>query len=360
MSGPPDSYSIKRLILDHGSTNGDRLSKQPQQKSQRQSSHPSKDEISNCIARLESKEIPWALCALVHNLLDCSKGDFRRDEAYASLADLLSDLQLMLGDPSRFLDNLRTNPIPPLVIGNKLYGREDEIAKLEVLYKKHIKGERRGVIVKGGAGVGKSRLAIDTLQKLTNQSSGYFLMSKFNQKQGLNPLSMVGALFNSLCDLFAQDATPDQLKSVEEALQSVLGKQAGLLAGVVPSLSKLMPLDSLFESSSYCVDSALSMRFLFAELLNVISSHSRPISLLLDDMQWADSTSLLLVGNLLSVIEGGSKPVFFAFCYRDDEVSDNGAFNAWLSSIAMFPMEAMKLENMTAEAVNHLVSTRCT
>jgi hypothetical protein len=329
----------------------------PQQKSQRQSLHPSgNEEISKCIATLESKGIPWALCDLVHNLLDCSKGDFRRDEAYASLADLQFDLQLMYFDPSRFVDNIDTNPLPPLVIGNKLYGREDEISKMEESYQKHIRGECRGVIVKGGAGVGKSRLAIDILQKVTNQSNGYFLTAKFDQNKDFNPLSTVGTLFSSLCDLFAQDATPDQLKSVQGALESTLGSQAGLLAGVVPSLSKLLPLDARFEAGSNCVDSALSMRFLFAELARVLSSHSRPTSLLLDDMQWADSASLLLVGNLLSVMEGCGKSIFFAFCYRDDEVDDNGAFNAWLSSITMFPLQAIKLENMAAESVNDLVS----
>ena len=144
---------------------------------------------------------------------------------------------------------------------------------------------------------------------------------------------------------------------VDKLLESALGNQAGHLASVVPSLSKLMSLDAQFEVSSNCVDSAMSMRFLFfAELARVISSHSRPISVLLDDMQWADSTSLLLVGNLLSTIGGSGGSIFFAICYRDDEVSINGAFNAWLSSITMFPLEAVKLENMTAEDVNRLVS----
>jgi predicted ATPase len=98
------------------------------------------------------------------------------------------------------------------------------------------------------------------------------------------------------------------------------------------------------------------MQFLFTQLLNVISSFSKPISLLLDDMQWADIASLLLVGNLLSVVIGGSKSVFFAFCYRDDEVSNNEPFNTWLSSVALCSMESIKLENMTAEDVNRLVS----
>jgi predicted ATPase len=323
-----------------------------------QSFHPSDDDkISTCTARLESKGIPWALCTLVHNLLDCSKGDFSKDEAYASLADLLSEyLQLMYFDPSRFLDNIEISPLPPLTITNKLYGREDEIAKMKVSYQQFFSSDCSGIIVKGGAGVGKSRLAIDTLQSLTSQRNGYFLAAKFDQNQDVKPLSTVGTLFSSLCDLFVQDATPAHLTMVNELLESSLGGQAGLLSGVVPSLSKLMPSCAGLESSSGCVDSALSMQFLFAELLNVVSSFSRPISLLLDDMQWADIASLLLVGNLLSVVIGGSKSVFFAFCYRDDEVSNNGAFNAWLSSITMFPLEAVKLENMTAEDVNRLVS----
>ena len=68
-------------------------------------------------------------------------------------------------------------------------------------------------------------------------------------------------------------------------LETALGSQAGFLAGAVPNLSKLLPSCIPVETSNNCIDVAFnSMRYLFGELLRVISSHSsRPITLLMDD-----------------------------------------------------------------------------
>ena len=115
-----------------------------------------------------------------------------------------------------------------------------------------------------------------------------------------------------------------------------------------------MPSTSLPENTSNCVDSAVSMRYLLCELLRVISSHSKPITLFIDDLQFADRASLLLVGNLLFSAQGS--PIFFTLCHRDDEASMGGQFNAWLKSMTMFPLEPIKLESITPGGVNNLIS----
>ena len=98
------------------------------------------------------------------------------------------------------------------------------------------------------------------------------------------------------------------------------------------------------------------MRYLFGELLRVISSHSsRPITLLIDDIQFADPTSLLLIGNLLFSAKN-SASLFIVFCQRDDEDSQFEAFDVWLDSISIIGMEGIKLGNMNVESVNNLVS----
>ena len=178
------------------------------------------------------------------------------------------------------------------------------------------------VIISGGVGVGKSRLAM-RIQKLTTKAKGYFFMAKFQQNNlHVKPLATIGTLFSSLCDTFWEEASPNQLKSVSDSLSNAFGSQAGLLAGVVPSLSKLIHSYSiqLEETSSTCIDAPSSMRYLFGELLCVISSHSRrPVSLFVDDLQFADSSSLLLIGHLLFSAAKSDSSIFFAFCHRDDE-----------------------------------------
>jgi len=332
------------------------------QRKRHHSTH-SQGRSSNCIARLASKGYPVSIQALVSNLLNCGRDEYcHGDDTYSSFNDLRQDLSLMINDPSRFLEDIQvSNGLPKLEILNKLYGRESEEEKLDQLYQQNIEANQfNGVIISGGAGVGKSRLAMHT-QKLTNEANGYFCAVKFQQNNiHVKPLSIIGTLFNSLCDRFAEDASPLQLKSVSFELTNALGSQAGLLAGVVTSLSKLMPSNIQHEegTSSTCVDAPLSMRYLFGELLYIISSHSkRPISLFVDDIQFADHSSLLLIRNLLFRDAKYNSSVFFVFCHRDNDPDyDSATFDIWLSSISMFSLEKIKLNNMNIEGVNSLVS----
>ena len=98
------------------------------------------------------------------------------------------------------------------------------------------------------------------------------------------------------------------------------------------------------------------MRYLLGELLRVISSHSsRPITLMIDDIQFADPTSLYLIGNLLCSVKGGL-PVFIVFCHRDNEDCQNTTFPSWLHSLSMFDMESIVLGNISTESVCDLIS----
>mmetsp|Transcript_43870 Transcript_43870/g.92281 ORF Transcript_43870/g.92281 Transcript_43870/m.92281 type:complete len:1556 (+) Transcript_43870:78-4745(+) len=317
----------------------------------------SQDTYSKLIARLDAKDIPYSLCSLVRNLLDCREGDLSADDTYTSFEDVQSDLRLMLKDSSRFLDNIRVSPMPQLVISNKLYGRESEVETLEKNYQQHMDKKCIGVRIVGGAGLGKSSLGMH-VRKLAAQSNGYVLVAKFDQNKDARPLSTIGAMFNELCDLFARDADQSKLEMVDEALTSSLGTQAPVLAGVVPSVMKLMPSCLMLSptSSTICVDSAMSMRYLFTELIGVIASHSSHIDFILDDLQWADSVSLLLIEFLMSSIEG-SENIFFTCCYRDAEELDNSEqFKQLLDSVPMSSLEVIKLKNLNADQVNDLVS----
>ena len=146
-------------------------------------------------------------------------------------------------------------------------------------------------------------------------------------------------------------------------LENRLGNQASLLAGVVPGLYKFLPTvedgrGNPAEASGNCVNAEASMRYLFGELLKVMCLYSkRPISIFIDDIQFADSASLLLIGDLLFAAMSGAS-IFFVFCHRDDEESLNStSFGIWLNSaLSLFSMTSIQLGNMAAESVNTLVS----
>ncbi|KAL3806185.1 hypothetical protein ACHAXA_011734 [Cyclostephanos tholiformis] len=337
-------------------TNNNIHQSRPSNKIQRQMS-TTNHTFECCVAKLESLGIPYSLCSLVGNLLDCGRGNFCGDDAFRSFAEVKLDLELMLINPSRFLDNIEvTNMIPSLKICDKLYGREYEIEQVESSYKQLKNGTCSGIIIRGEPGVGKSMLAMH-VRKVTTQMGGYFLCAKFDQNNSVNPpLSKICLVFNILCDTFARDATPSQLKSVGEALRVRLGSQAFQLTTSLPSLSKLLLQSRGSPSGSACVGYALSTRFLFTELLDVISAYSMiPISIFFDDLQFADATSLSLLGSLVSSIHG-SKSVFFVFCYRDNKVGNTGPLDAWIGEVVGFSLTSIKVGNLTVDGINNLLS----
>jgi len=305
--------------------------------------------------KLESTGMPLPVQDLLQKLIACEMGGYSGEDAYNSFDELRSDLQLMLDNPTRFLINIHTSPLPSLMVCDEIYERCEEISNLEELYQKHIDANTSGgAIISGGACVEKSKLA-NHAKDLTQKHQGCFLSATFDQNQDVKPLSIIGTLLDSLCELFLQDATQSKLKSVENALETSLGSQASFLSSVLPSLTRLVPSCVGSAISSNCVDSAVSMGYLFGELLCVISLHFRPISLFLDDIQFAEPASLLLLEYLTKRARESVPSIFFILCYRDNEAHKSGQLIATLPSMKA-SLEEIKLEEPTIDTVNKLVS----
>ena len=71
--------------------------------------------------------------------------------------------------------------------------------------------------------------------------------------------------------------------------------------------------------------------------------------------KWADPASRLLIASLISNTKE-SNSIFFACCYRDDDVREGDSFSVWLSSLNMFPLERMELRDISTDGANELVS----
>ena len=257
----------------------------PKKKSPRDTSGYYSQYYSKIAASLDNIELPASLSGMVRNLLDCSRGEFRRNESYSSFIDVLTDLKLVRDNPCCFLDNVGNSPT--LTIPNKLYDRQSVTNKIRDLYRSDA---CKGLIVNGRAGIGKSSLLNQVLAAISKLDGSYVAQAKFEQA-GINPLAIVALMFNSLCEAFIRDAQPRAKAAVTRELELALGT-AGIksLSLVVPSLSGLMASSDNGSEVQY-MNRAASVSYALGKLLEVISAHFVPVTLLIDDLQFVSKSS---------------------------------------------------------------------
>lgn len=312
---------------------------------------------------LKLKGLPGPLCDLIANMVNCVDGD---DEAYSRLSDVISDLQLMLDKPTQFLHDLDLEMISMrgLQLNETIFGRNAELATLQDSYRRSISGHSSECgLIAGVSGTGKSVLA-QRLGSYITASGGLFLFGKYDQTQP-TPFSAIAAAFNQYCDMLASEVETTRAKKVAEELNHNLGKEALHLVKVIPSLRKILGQEPIeFEEDQGCVDAQRRLRYLLCQFMNVISSsYERPVTLWIDDVQWADRNSIEVINQLL-LISGSS--FYFLACLREDDEGGAGGqnegkvdhFRDMLSRVNLFGVNVttVKLSCMDEGMINGMVS----
>jgi DNA-binding SARP family transcriptional activator len=181
---------------------------------------------------------------------------------------------------------------PPFV------GRDAELAVLGTAWDRAAGGARHVVVVTGEAGIGKTRLATEAARRASAQG-GLVLFGRCDEEAIVPYQPIVEALDGYVA------ATPgDELPAMDEPARAEL-------AAVLPSLEGPRAGGGgpdgrarLFEAVTALVASAAA---------------DRPVLLVLDDLQWADDDTLLLVRHLLR--RAGDAPVLVVAISRDHDVA---------------------------------------
>jgi predicted ATPase len=199
-------------------------------------------------------------------------------------------------------------------IPQKLYGREREVGELLGAFDHSAEGFAALLLVSGYAGIGKTSL-IQELYKPIVRQRGYFSAGKFDQVAR----APYGALVQAIRGLFRQLlAEPEErLTQWRDRLSTALGSGGSVLAEVVPEVELILGPQ---PSSPALGPTEAQNRFqlVFRNLLRALSGRDHPLVIFLDDLQWADSATLRLLGPLLAGSDIQSLLVVGA--YRDNEV----------------------------------------
>jgi len=248
------------------------------------------------------------------------------EQRYQSALGLKYDLEKC------YIQYLETGKIEPFVLGErdlcdrflipeKLYGRETEVETLLNAFERvasppaHQGGKAEMILVAGFSGIGKTAVVNEVHKPITRQK-GYFIKGKFDQFNRNIPFSAFVIAFRDLMGQLLGESDAELQKWKEKILEAV-GENGQVLIDVIPELQNIIEQQPPVPELS---GSAAQNRFnlLFEKFIAVFTTIEHPLTLFLDDLQWADSASL----NLLKVLMGDTRRGYLLLlgAYRDNEV----------------------------------------
>lgn len=272
--------------------------------------------------------IPSALNLLINTLLQKNS-----NQRYSQISGLRHDLELLLNQwqQQQQLElpelSLRLGD-RQLQFSNQLYGREIQQAQLQALYQQvRQQPKNQLLLIEGYSGIGKTAL-IEQLYRETLIERPHFCRGKFDQYQCNQLYSAWQQLLTELAEQLLQEPA-EQLQLWQQQLQQVLGEQISQLQALIPSLQPLLgePQSKAGTANAESgfnavIDPGFDQLLLqFFRVMGQICSHTtRPLVLLLDDVQWADNSSLRLLQALLT--DDGVQGILLILSYRDNEMDE--------------------------------------
>eukprot|EP00985_Skeletonema_marinoi_P012293 scaffold5908_cov152-Skeletonema_marinoi.AAC.1 len=287
-------------------------------------SHHTRSSIS--VEQLKAKWIPGPLCDLIANMLDSTNGTLAGEDSYKSMMGVRDDLQLMLEKPAIFLydQDMGRLSLSGLQFRDTVFGRDSELSTIKEAYRRSISGDGELVIISGASGSGKTMLATE-FGKYVAAGGGIVLSGKFDQLKQGKPFSALASAFDLYCGNLMRDSGPLRTAEVALKLISSLGKEVYHLARIIPNLA-IMLGPSMSELISHdqevCANPQKRLQYLLCQFVDVISSaFDAPVTLFLDDLQWAVIASIDAVNQLLftpdlssSLSKRSNRFFFFGCC----------------------------------------------
>jgi class 3 adenylate cyclase/tetratricopeptide (TPR) repeat protein len=182
---------------------------------------------------------------------------------------------------------------------SRLVGRSRELSRLSELWRRAESGEGQIVLVHGEAGIGKSRLVESVCAALPEGAHDLWRYSCSPHASGTVLYPLIRAM-EVAGGIVRRDAASTRLAKLEALVAA--GPLAGRSATVVPYLAQM--LDIPLEGSPYTLgeESPEWRRKHTIELLLdwvIEQSQSRPVALLVEDLHWADPSTLELIRALV-------------------------------------------------------------
>ncbi|MDZ7964127.1 MAG: AAA family ATPase [Nostoc sp. DedSLP03] len=306
------------------------------------------------LQEVKNQEIPQVLSDIVIKLMAKNAED-----RYQSALGLKFDLETCLSQLQE-TGEIKHFPIAQrdlcdrFIIPDKLYGRETEVETLLQAFERVSTGATEMMLVAGFSGIGKT-VVVNEVYKPIVKKRGYFIKGKYDQFQRNIPFS---AFVQAFRDLIGQLLTENhaQIQKFKTNILAAVGDNSQVIIEVIPELERIVGQQPpVTELSGTAAQNRFNL--LFQKFTQVFTSVEHPLVMFLDDLQWADSASLMLIQLLMA----DTKHLFLIGAYRDNEVNpahpliltlnDLQKTAATINTITLAPLSQSQVNQFVADTL---------
>ncbi len=235
---------------------------------------------------------------------------------------------------------LEASPVSPAE-RTAFVGREAEGSAIRAAIDRALTGHGSVIMLAGGPGVGKTRLAIEMAEYASRAGFRYLVGHCYERDEPVPFLPFAEIIEGSIAEA----------ASLHD-LRRRIGDNAAELAQIVPSLRRVFqdipqPLD---------LPPAQKRRHLFQSVSDNLgrAAQTRSQLYILEDLQWADESTLALLIHLANRV--AQIPVVIIGTYRDGYTDNNPALLRTLEELIRMGSRPLKLGGLSRDATAQMLS----